>query len=54
MLKKHGIIGGLLMLMRVFKLMIKKTTGKASLLSQEVGDTPEEVKSGKDTVASSA
>ena len=42
------------MLMRVFKLMIRKTSGKASLLDQAVADKPEEVKSDKDVVASSA
>ena len=35
MLKKHGIIGGLLMLMRVFRLALKKTQGKASLSEAE-------------------
>lgn len=35
MLKKHGIIGGMLMLMRVFRLWLKKTQGKASLPSAE-------------------
>lgn len=53
MLKKHGIIGGLLMLMRVFKLAIKKTVGKANL-GQSDDKSDQKAETSKDAAGSSA
>jgi len=42
------------MLMRVFKLAIKKSTGKASLLSQNDDESSQKTKSSKDAIGSPA